>query len=308
MFGDCVSLVGDYLLVSANFNDNANGVDAGAAYIFHFNELTWTEREKIIASDGNFTDQFGYGASLSDEHALISAPLNDAQSFDDGAAYIYDGFAVQPSPLAVIIEIDSSTIPVPPEGGDVSFVFRVTNETPDQVSALISCGMADPRGAIHPVFSDYPLVLESFDSHQMDRIVVIPGGGSAGMYTLAITWDINDEEYGVSTTFEKLPAVIAKGVHEGLHAQPNGILLLSNYPNPFNPTTNIAYSIGETGPVKLTVYNTLGQLVATLVNNPSHPAGQFAARFNASGLASGVYLYRLETAGATEAKRMLLVK
>jgi hypothetical protein len=104
----------------------------------------------------------------------------------------------------------------------------------------------------------------------------------------------------------------AKGEHEVLSGEdestPVEFSLKGNYPNPFNPTTTIAYSIGEVGPVRLTVYNTLGQLVATLVDNPSHPEGEFTASFNASGLASGVYLYRLEAAGATEIKKMMLLK
>jgi len=84
--------------------------------------------------------------------------------------------------------------------------------------------------------------------------------------------------------------------------------LKENYPNPFNPVTTIAYAIREAGPVKLTVYNTLGQSVATLVDRQSHPAGEFTATFNASDLASGVYLYRLEANGYVYIKKMMLVK
>jgi hypothetical protein len=84
--------------------------------------------------------------------------------------------------------------------------------------------------------------------------------------------------------------------------------LQGNYPNPFNPVTTIAYSIREVGPVKLTVYNTLGQLVATLVDVPFHPAGEFTASFDASHLASGVFFYRLETTALSQIKRMMFVK
>lgn len=83
---------------------------------------------------------------------------------------------------------------------------------------------------------------------------------------------------------------------------------VANYPNPFNPATTISYSVSESGPVKLTVYNTLGQLVATLVDRPMHQQGRFDVRFDAAGLASGLYVYRLESMQGVQSKSMLLIK
>jgi len=83
--------------------------------------------------------------------------------------------------------------------------------------------------------------------------------------------------------------------------------LEQNYPNPFNPSTMIKYSIAEDGFVKLSVYNLLGEEVATLVNE-SQKAGKYEVNFNAGGYSSGMYLYRLETPSNSSIKKMLLVK
>ena len=81
-----------------------------------------------------------------------------------------------------------------------------------------------------------------------------------------------------------------------------------NYPNPFNPITTITYSVKETGSVKLTVFDITGREVAVLVHNRSHPIGHFTAVFDASRLATGVYLYRLEANSFTDIKKLVLVK
>jgi len=91
---------------------------------------------------------------------------------------------------------------------------------------------------------------------------------------------------------------------------PDKFALSQNYPNPFNPSTTIQYDLPENGQVTLTIYNTLGQSVATLVNQKQE-AGSYEFKFNASALASGVYLYRLHVQGVNDftlTKKMLLMK
>jgi hypothetical protein len=88
---------------------------------------------------------------------------------------------------------------------------------------------------------------------------------------------------------------------------PTNYSLEQNYPNPFNPTTNIKFSLPNTGLVKLIVFDILGREVATLVNEVKS-AGNYTADFDASTLSSGVYFYRLESGSFTESKKMLLVK
>ena len=104
----------------------------------------------------------------------------------------------------------------------------------------------------------------------------------------------------------------ALAAQEGsLEAVPTEYALEAAYPNPFNPTTEIRFALPEAADVRLTVYDALGREVARLVDGPVG-AGYRHATFDASGLPSGMYLYRLEAKGAAEvfAKtgRMVLVK
>lgn len=88
---------------------------------------------------------------------------------------------------------------------------------------------------------------------------------------------------------------------------PDKFSLLQNYPNPFNPTTRIQYSIGSMQHLKLKVYDVLGNEVATLVNEYK-PAGSYEVEFDASGLTSGVYFYKLQAESFIETKKMILLR
>lgn len=90
-------------------------------------------------------------------------------------------------------------------------------------------------------------------------------------------------------------------------AVPAKFYLNQNYPNPFNPSTTIAYGLPDAGRVKLTVYNLLGEVVGTLVDGWKS-AGSYTIQWQPSNLASGVYLYKLETAGKVEIKKMIFIK
>ena len=80
-----------------------------------------------------------------------------------------------------------------------------------------------------------------------------------------------------------------------------------NYPNPFNPTTHIRFNIPETANTKLTVFNVMGEKVATLVNSVMQ-AGGHTVSWNASSMPTGVYFYQLESANFSQTKKLLLVK
>jgi len=107
---------------------------------------------------------------------------------------------------------------------------------------------------------------------------------------------------------ETPPFPIVNGVTEevGLGI-PSAYRLLQNYPNPFNPATRIRYTIPERSHVSLTVYNLLGQEIATVVSQ-DQAAGNYVALFEANRLATGVYFYRLQAGKFLDVKKMLLVR
>jgi len=88
---------------------------------------------------------------------------------------------------------------------------------------------------------------------------------------------------------------------------PRRFVIDQNFPNPFNPSTTIRYGIPVRSHVSLVVYNTLGQRVAELVNGDVE-AGYHEARFDASGLPSGVYYCRLNAGGFARTIKLLFVQ
>jgi hypothetical protein len=88
---------------------------------------------------------------------------------------------------------------------------------------------------------------------------------------------------------------------------PENFILYQNYPNPFNPTTTMKFELPVAGNVKINVYNSLGQLVETLVNKEME-SGYHEVNFNASRYSSGVYLYQLQAGDVVVTKKMLLIK
>jgi len=114
-------------------------------------------------------------------------------------------------------------------------------------------------------------------------------------------WGINN---GDTTIYDNFGGTT--GISK-IQPQVNGFELKQNYPNPFNPTSTISYAVPKTVFVTLKVYDVLGKEVATLVNEEK-PAGNYNSRFDSSGLASGMYIYRLTAGAYTETKKMILMK
>ena len=88
---------------------------------------------------------------------------------------------------------------------------------------------------------------------------------------------------------------------------PEKISLFHNYPNPFNPLTDIIYEVPNSGNVEITIYDSIGRKIKTLVNEMKN-SGTYEVRFDGSNLTSGVYFYRLQMNGNSIVKQMLLLK
>jgi hypothetical protein len=91
-------------------------------------------------------------------------------------------------------------------------------------------------------------------------------------------------------------------------AVPSQYALHQNFPNPFNPSTRIEFSLRESGLTTLKVYNLLGQEVRTLMQNEMTAAGTYAIPFDATGLPSGIYFYSLTSGAFSDVKKMVLMK
>lgn len=144
--------------------------------------------------------------------------------------------------------------------------------------------------------------------------VIASGGGFASGPGASISATVGQplagESDGLLAGFWQTQDVVVTGVEEETTEPtlPSEYLLHQNYPNPFNPSTTIQYHVKTEGRVKLKVFNALGQVVGTLVDEFRVP-GTYAYNWNAAGLATGTYYYRLEVGGeALPAKKAVLLK
>jgi predicted GH43/DUF377 family glycosyl hydrolase len=120
-------------------------------------------------------------------------------------------------------------------------------------------------------------------------------------YTGAGTLTINTTKIGYA---EATPTAIYDKISS---AFPGKFVLMQNFPNPFNPSTIINYELPITNVVDLSIYNLLGQKVATLVSENKN-TGQHQVEWDASGFASGIYYYRIDAGEFQDVKKMILLR
>lgn len=119
---------------------------------------------------------------------------------------------------------------------------------------------------------------------------------STGKYN----YRLKQTDFNGSFKYYELSGVVEVGI-------PAEFALSQNYPNPFNPSTKIDYDIPTDGIVAVILYDMSGREVAKLVND-FRPAGYYTLSFNGANLSSGMYFYRLSSAGFSQTKKMVLVK
>jgi hypothetical protein len=151
----------------------------------------------------------------------------------------------------------------------------------------------------------YPVSPTVVSQYQPSGIIV-PAISAVKDPVLITLGDVAYAGYGpVNVWFDGLN--INVGIDRDKNGLPTEFVLAQNYPNPFNPRTTITYGLPVMSQVRLTVYNLLGQTVATLVDE-NKPAGVHTVQFDATSLSSGVYLYRLEAGTFAATKKLIVLK
>ena len=164
----------------------------------------------------------------------------------------------------------------------------------------------------------YPVVLETNGTHTIGRLAVRNAGFGSHTVTLVkpagcfdpVSFNCQVNAANSDPAFDAAWAEFdaLNGEATGCSLTPTQSVLLGNYPNPFNPSTKISYVLAAGGHVNLKVYNMLGQVVATLVNQ-NQATGSHVVTFNASSLPSGIYIYDLTVNGQSlDRRKALLVK
>jgi photosystem II stability/assembly factor-like uncharacterized protein len=198
------------------------------------------------------------------------------------------------------------------ENGGVYFSADTGNHWTIENSGL-------PRGTINGfAFNALGRVFAASDSgvfyHDRDSVLWHPlNDGLTVLQTTCIAVDSAGYVYAGTSgagVFQSIAStLLSVGETKGLTPSTNS--LDQNYPNPFNPITRIYYSVANSGNVEIGVYNVVGQLACKLVREWKNP-GEYFVDFNAAGLASGMYIYRLTLLGSTssftKSKTMMLLK
>jgi hypothetical protein len=241
----------------------------------------------VVVPD-SFTETFEH-ANLTDRFPWRTS--GDVPWGISGASAETGSFSAQPGSLGPnqtsVLAIDLAL----PADNAITFSIRTATEEPvdncsffiDNVSFDLYTGISDWR------VLKYPL--------------------KAGKHTLA--WKCA----GAGTTADKVwldnvffpPHSVVTSANTNGSTIPVAFLLYQNYPNPFNPSTTIRYGLPERSHVLLAVFNTLGQEVASLLNETQEP-GYHEAKFDGSNLASGVYFYRIQAGSFVQTKKLLLLK
>lgn len=187
----------------------------------------------------------------------------------------------------------------------INFNVSVDDSTisPYEFDSPLTLKMSIPEGLPHAMSSrldDFVLAfVDSTGQFNIDGINTVEVDSVNGL----VTAEVSHFSTVAMTTDDQTPTDSDRMAT----STPQTYKLDQNYPNPFNPVTRISYEIPEQASVTLTVYNVLGQNVATLVNETQR-AGRHEASFDASDLSSGVYIYRLEAGDFAQSRTMMLVK
>lgn len=132
------------------------------------------------------------------------------------------------------------------------------------------------------------------------------GDSAVLYYAVAYGPTENDMNTAMTAAAAKY-AMLVTSVRRTESPAPSAFSLGGNYPNPFNPSTKIPFSVAQGSDVRLSVHDALGRVVSVVVDRRMEP-GQYVATFDASSLSAGIYYYTMTAGRFTETKKMLLVK
>jgi hypothetical protein len=317
-FGHSISISGDYAIVGAHGNRDY-GTRSGSAYVFNRDQDgidAWGQVTKIKASDSSAEKWFGNSVSISDDYAIIGAPGDNENGDGSGSAYVFyrnQGGTDIWGQTAKITASDGARGDHFGKSVSISGDYCIVGSYGDDVKGYDDKG--SNSGSAYVFNLDYDLVDEW---EQVAKVTASDGTTGdrfgnpvsiSGNYAIVGAY-YNDNDGGdlgsayiVQT--DQVPYTVSA-------TRPIQLTLHQNTPNPFNPSTTIRFSVTQASPIRLSVYNTAGQFVRTLVDGTveagTHKAvwdGRDSAGRNVS---SGVYLYRLSSTEETLVRKMLLVR
>ena len=313
-FGVTVSIQGEYAIIGSRYDDNDNGSNAGAAYIFKRNNTTWTELQKLTASDGADNDLF-HKTSIYGDYIAIGAYQDDDMGNNSGSIYIFKPDGAGWSEQEKITASD----------GEAGTLFGTSIAMSDKrivVSSYKDNDNGNNSGSVY--------VFKHDGTNWNEEHKITARSGDAGDYfglpvdidqNYVLVGSRNDDDMGNNSGaayIYKLDKIITSINYELSQefSTPTTFSLSQAYPNPFNPETTIEYQLPHLSQVTLTIHNILGKEINCLVQE-TKSAGHYSLLWNGRDKAghqvsSGIYFYRIEIQSEmqsfTDVKKMILMK
>ncbi len=313
------SVNGSSINVVNNIFANTGG---GVAYYVNNTDAIGTSDYNDLYSAG--TKLAHWGGDITDLAALQTASSKDAKSISENPQFVSStnlhvrssALNGKATPIAAIIDdIDGNPrdANTPDMGAD--------EYTPGLNTPPVITSVADTVAYVGTVYS-YKISADDINGDTLmfskvsgpswltvdDTAGIIKGTPQQGdLGSSSVTVKVEDGKGGSDTQTFKIYVMAATGIVKISKDIPDHFNLYQNYPNPFNPSTRIRFALPEASNVKIEIYNAIGQRVAVLVNE-TRPAGYFEVNFDASKMASGLYIYRIQSNKFIQSKKMMLLK
>jgi hypothetical protein len=246
-----------------------------------YSEGTYVNVHTSANAGGELRGQLLFGDNLFPSTVEITSPMDGAELTVSGSAS-----------TTFTAEWSKAT---DPNGNALRYVWAVSSDSEfDEILYMANVG-SDTSAT---------LTFEALDGLLADLNIGL--NASATIYHSVMVTDGSNESFSEPKSVNLTRGMITSN-EDDFDGKPLVFGLEQNYPNPFNPSTTIRFTLSESGNANLKVFNMLGQEVATLANERLN-AGSHTFSFDASSLASGMYIYRLQAQNQTITKRMMLIK
>ena len=271
----------------------------------------WEERFDLSAYSGEVQVRFRFGSDGS---------VGDNGWFIDDV--VFAGFEdTLVVPLQITMTPENPPIIIPETGGSFQYTVQIINNGISQIDYDAWIQAVLPSGDIYEILVREGLTLSAGASLQRFMTQTVPAGAPSGAYNYnGMVGQYPGLIYSQDGfTFEKLGAdgYLAgiedwrlSGWDEPLSMEntlPQSYSLAQNYPNPFNAQTTFNFTLPREGKVEFTIYNVMGQKVASLLNDHM-PPGHHSVKWSADNITSGVYFYKLQTEGFVSIKKCIVLK
>lgn len=265
---------------------------------------TTNENRSVVRLElGNSTLKNSMWLSFSEEGSASERVMGDALELEP----LSDDYAQLATKKAGIL-FDIAHLPVQ----ETEYTLPLSIEATKAGSYTLTATKLELSDEITLTFHDYELGVEEVITEEFSYQIDVAAAKNAsapvmdriqkGEFTLQATSSTSSDRYAISVKPNETTS------NESTIAVPSEVKLAQNYPNPFNPSTTISFTLPEAMNVTVKVFDVLGREVSTLAANKAFSAGTTNLTWDASGLNSGMYIYRLEANGVTMTRTMTLIK